>query len=163
MNGFPLANVAAPQEVEASKQKEPMVPMLFPGPADVHLVLQNNTKLIFKPGVQMVPVSLTEHPWLKAHKVTLVVAGQPTVTEAVIPAETKTEAKTEVPPQPTTAQQTSLPVDAAQGRAVLTTLTKADLATYARQRGLDLDPEKMKKDEMVDAILEAQQKVAKGA
>lgn len=157
---FPLTNDPT-QKITQVDPKEETVMMVFPGPADVRLVQQDNSVLIFKPGVRKVPVRLKDHPWLKAHKVVLATeaaeANPPRVettgiSSAVVPENQQPGAQENKPPATTTAP----PAGAVEAFGAM---TKAELAVFAKKNlSLDLDPSKMNKDAMVTAVLEAQQK-----
>lgn len=147
MASFAMAPVA--KVVKAKESKEELVPMEFPGPADVRLALQNGTIMIFKPGVQMVPVSLKNHTWLKCHK----------VKEVKMPAKLPADEVQETLDAQAKAKEEQEKAEAEQRKSklqtVLAAMTKADLVVYGKTKyDLALDGA-AKKDELIAAILEA--------
>lgn len=91
-NPVPVSGSAIPKVVSAESLKEPMVSMLFPGPAQVRLALNDGRILVFEPGVRQVPQSLVDHEWLRVHGVKLVPGATP-VSEEMKPVPEETRKK----------------------------------------------------------------------
>jgi len=156
MASFPLTKDPVQKVVKPAKEK--MVPMEFPGPADVRLALSSNQVLIFKPGVQLVPQSLVNHPWLKAHKVKLIEGLEGEQAKATAEAQQAQENADDKKKQDDLDKAAKAEADKKRSAAAtaLNAMTKPELAVFAKQtHGLELNHEEMKKPEMVAAIQNA--------